>query len=389
MLISGDAGANINMISTSTEFFESDYQSKGARFLRFLHIDPVLLVGLLLLMAAGLGILYSASDGSIEIVQRQIIRLSIAFAVMFFIAQIPQHTLYIWAPWLFALGIVLLVLVLLAGDVGKGAQRWLNLYVIRFQPSEMMKLVTPLMLAWYLCEKPFPPKLTSLIISLVLVILPTVLIARQPDLGTALLVAAAGFFVVFFGGIRWRILFGVIFTMLALIPVLWQFMHDYQKQRVLTLFDPGSDPLGSGYHIIQSMIAIGSGGIYGKGWLNGTQSQLDFIPERTTDFIFAVFAEEFGIMGAIVLLALYTFIIIRGLYIAVNAQDSFGRLLAGSLSMTFFVYLFVNVGMVSGILPVVGVPLPLVSYGGTSMVTLMAGFGMLMSISTNRRLIAK
>jgi len=377
------------MLSTSTQFFESDYQSRTSRFLQFLHIDPILLTGLLLLMAAGLGILYSASDGSIELVQRQVIRLSIAFAVMFFVAQIPQHTLYLWAPWFFALGIVLLVLVLLAGDVGKGAQRWLNLYVIRFQPSEMMKLVTPLMLAWYLCEKPFPPKVTSLLISLGLVILPTMLIARQPDLGTALLVAAAGFFVVFFGGIRWRILFGSLFTMLAMIPVLWQFMHDYQKQRVLTLFDPQSDPLGSGYHIIQSMIAIGSGGIYGKGWLNGTQSQLDFIPERTTDFIFAVFAEEFGIMGAIVLLSLYAFIIIRGLYIAANAQDSFGRLLAGSLSMTFFVYLFVNVGMVSGILPVVGVPLPLVSYGGTSMVTLMAGFGMLMSISTNRRLISR
>jgi len=377
------------MLSTGTQFFESDYQSRTSRFLQYLHIDPILLTGMLLLMAAGLGILYSASDGSIEVVQRQVIRLSIAFAVMFFVAQIPQHTLYLWAPWFFALGIVLLVLVLLAGDVGKGAQRWLNLYVIRFQPSEMMKLLTPMMLAWYLCEKPFPPKVTSLIISLGLVILPTMLIAKQPDLGTALLVATAGFFVVFFGGIRWRILFGSLFTMLALVPVLWQFMHDYQKQRVLTLFNPESDPLGSGYHIIQSMIAIGSGGIYGKGWLNGTQSQLDFIPERTTDFIFAVFAEEFGIMGAIVLLSLYAFIIIRGLYIAATAQDSFGRLLAGSLSMTFFVYLFVNVGMVSGILPVVGVPLPLVSYGGTSMVTLMAGFGMLMSISTNRRLITK
>lgn len=377
------------MPSSSTQFFDSDYQSRSSRFLQVLHIDPVLLTGLLLLMACGLGILYSASDGSIEVVQRQVVRLSIALVVMFLVAQIPQHTLYLWAPWFFALGIVLLVMVLLAGDVGKGAQRWLDLYVIRFQPSEMMKLVTPMMLAWYLCEKHFPPKLTSLVISLALVIVPTMLIAKQPDLGTAVLVAAAGFFVVFFGGIRWRLLFGAIFTMLALIPVLWHFMHDYQKQRVLTLFDPESDPLGSGYHIIQSMIAIGSGGIYGKGWFNGTQSQLDFIPERTTDFIYAVFAEEFGIMGAIVLLSLYAFIIIRGLYIAANAQDSFGRLLAGSLSMTFFVYLFVNIGMVSGILPVVGVPLPLISYGGTSMVTLMAGFGMLMSISTNRRLIAK
>ncbi len=375
--------------SSSAQFFDSDYQSKGSRFLQMLHIDTALLTGLLLLMAAGLGILYSASDGSVELVQRQVIRLSIALVVMFVVAQISPHQLYHWAPWFFVLGIILLILVMVAGDVGKGAQRWLNLYVIRFQPSEMMKLVTPMMLAWYLCKKPFPPKFSALIISLALVILPTILIAKQPDLGTALLVAAAGIFVVFFGGIRWRVLFGAIFSMMALAPVLWQFMHDYQKQRVLTLLDPGSDPLGSGYHIIQSTIAIGSGGIYGKGWLNGTQSQLDFLPERTTDFIYAVFAEEFGIMGAVVLLSLYAYIILRGLYIAANAQDSFGRLLAGSLSMTFFVYLFVNVGMVTGILPVVGVPLPLISYGGTSMVTLMAGFGMLMSISTHRRLVAK
>ena len=377
------------MPANSSQFFDADYQSRTSRILQSLHIDPVLLAGLLLLMAAGLGILYSASDGSMEIVQRQVVRLSIALLVMFFVAQIPQHQLYLWAPWFFALGIILLVLVLVVGDVGKGAQRWLNLYVVRFQPSEMMKLVTPLMLAWYLSEKHYPPKLSALLISLGLVVLPTLLIAKQPDLGTALLVAAAGFFVIFFGGLRWRILFGALFAMMAMIPVLWQFMHDYQKQRVLTLLDPESDPLGSGYHIIQSMIAIGSGGLYGKGWLNGTQSQLDFLPERTTDFIFAVFAEEFGLMGAIVLLSIYAFIIIRGLYIAARAKDSFGRLLAGSLSMTFFVYLFVNVGMVSGILPVVGVPLPLVSYGGTSMVTLMAGFGILMSISTNRRLIAK
>jgi rod shape determining protein RodA len=377
------------MSITSEQFFDSGYKSKTSRFLQYLHIDPILLAGLLLLMAAGLGILYSASDGSVEVIQRQIIRLALAFAVMFLVAQIPQNQLYLWAPWFFALGIVLLVLVLIAGDVGKGAQRWLDLYVIRFQPSEMMKLVTPMMLSWYLCEKHLPPKVSSLIIALALVILPTALIAKQPDLGTSLLVAAAGFFVVFFGGIRWRILFGALFAMMALIPVLWQFMHDYQKERVLTLLDPERDPLGTGYHSIQSMIAIGSGGIYGKGWLNGTQSQLDFLPERTTDFIYAVFAEEFGIMGAIVLLSLYAFIIIRGLFIAANAKDSFGRLLAGSLSMTFFVYLFVNVGMVSGILPVVGVPLPLVSYGGTSMVTLMAGFGMLMSISTHRRLVTK
>ena len=372
-----------------TQVFEVSYNSRLARALRVINIDPILFLGILLLSVAGVGILYSAGDGSIELAQKQLVRLGLAFLVMFVVAQIPQRQLYFWAPWLFALGIILLILVLTAGDIGKGAQRWLDLYVIKFQPSEMMKLITPMMLAWYLSERPLPPKFKSLIISAVLVIVPTVLIASQPDLGTAILVAAAGFFVVFLAGIRWRILLGTGLAALAFIPVLWRLMHDYQKQRVLTLLNPESDPLGSGYHIIQSKIAIGSGGLYGKGWLNGTQSQLDFLPERHTDFIFAVFAEEFGMMGAIVLLSLYLFIILRSLYIASKAQDSFGRLLAGSLSLTFFVYLFVNVGMVSGILPVVGVPLPLVSYGGTSMVTLMAGFGMLMSINSNRRLLSR
>ena len=372
-----------------TQVFEVSYNSRLARALRFINIDPILFLGILLLSAAGLGILYSAGDGSIELVQKQVVRLSLAFLVMFVVAQIPQRQLYLWSPWFFALGIILLVLVLAAGDVGKGAQRWLDLYVVKFQPSEMMKLITPMMLAWYLSERQLPPRLKSLLISAVLVILPTLLIAMQPDLGTSILIAAAGFFVVFLAGIRWRILLGTGIAVLAFIPVLWRLMHDYQKQRVLTLLNPESDPLGSGYHIIQSKIAIGSGGLYGKGWLNGTQSQLDFLPERHTDFIFAVFAEEFGMMGAIVLLSLYLFIILRSLYIASKAQDSFGRLLAGSLGLTFFVYLFVNVGMVSGILPVVGVPLPLVSYGGTSMVTLMAGFGMLMSINSNRRLLSR
>jgi rod shape determining protein RodA len=371
------------------QVFDTDYQSRLAAILRAINIDPILFVALLLLTTAGLGILYSAGDGSIELVQKQGVRLGLAFLVMVLVAQIPQHQLYLWTPWFFALGIVLLVLVIMAGDVGKGAQRWLSLYVIKFQPSEMMKLVTPMMLAWYLSERPLPPGLKSLIISAVLVIVPTLLIAWQPDLGTSILVAAAGFFVVFLSGIRWRILLGTSLALLASVPVLWRLMHDYQKQRVLTLLNPESDPLGSGYHIIQSKIAIGSGGLYGKGWLNGTQSQLDFLPERHTDFIFAVFSEEFGMMGVIVLLSLYVFIILRALYIATRAQDNFGRLLAGSLSLTFFVYLFVNVGMVSGILPVVGVPLPLVSYGGTSMVTLMAGFGMLMSINSNRRLLSK
>ena len=372
-----------------TQVFEVSYDSRLARALRVINIDPILFLGILLLSAAGLGILYSAGDGSIALVKAQLVRLGLAFLVMVVVAQIPQRQLYLWAPWFFVLGIILLVLVLTAGDVGKGAQRWLDLYVIKFQPSEMMKLITPMMLAWYLSEKPLPPTVKPLLVSAILVIGPTVLIASQPDLGTSILVAAAGFFVVFLAGLRWRVFLGVALAGLAFVPILWRLMHDYQKQRVLTLLNPESDPLGSGYHIIQSKIAIGSGGLYGKGWLNGTQSQLDFLPERHTDFIFAVFAEEFGMMGAIVLLSLYVFIILRSLYIASKAKDSFGRLLAGSLSLTFFVYLFVNVGMVSGILPVVGVPLPLVSYGGTSMVTLMAGFGMLMSINSNRRLLSR
>lgn len=372
-----------------TQVFEANYNSHVARILRAINLDPVLFLGLVLLTVAGLGILYSAGDSSIELIQKQGLRLGLAFMIMVIVAQIPQQQLYLWAPWFFVLGIVLLILVLTAGDVGKGAQRWLDLYVIKFQPSEMMKLITPMAVAWYLSERPLPPGAKSLLVAAVLVIMPTVLIALQPDLGTSILVAAAGFFVVFLAGLKWRVLLGVVLALLAFIPLLWQIMHDYQKQRILTLLNTDSDPLGSGYHIIQSKIAIGSGGLYGKGWLNGTQSQLDFIPERHTDFIFAVFAEEFGMMGAMVLLSLYLFIILRGLYIASCAQDSFGRLLAGSLSLTFFVYLFVNVGMVSGILPVVGVPLPLVSYGGTSMVTLMAGFGMLMSINSNRRLLSR
>ena len=373
----------------SFDTFDNVSQSRTAKFLRFVHVDPVLFAGLVLLTAIGLGVLYSAGDSSMALVEKQLIRISLAFIVMLFIAQIPTYILYLWTPWIFALGILLLILVAVAGDVGKGAQRWLDLYVIRFQPSEMMKLATPMMLAWYLSEKEIPPTFKSLIVSGVLVIVPTLLIARQPDLGTALLVAAAGFFVIFLSGIRWKILFATGLAILAFIPILWQMMHEYQKQRVLTLLNPESDPLGAGYHIIQSKIAIGSGGLYGKGWLNGTQSQLDFLPERSTDFIFAVFSEEFGMMGAVCLLLLYAFIIIRGLYIATIAQDNFGRLLAGSLSLTFFVYLFVNVGMVSGILPVVGVPLPLISYGGTSMVTLMAGFGILMSINSHRQLWSK
>ncbi len=302
-------------------------------------------------------------------------------------AQIPPNFLRMWSPWLYLFGIVLLGFVLVGGDVGKGAQRWLDLGVIRFQPSEVMKLAVPMMVAWFLHRRPLPPRLSELIVMVVLIIVPTLMIAVQPDLGTSLLIASSGVIVILLAGLRVRII--ALLTLLAVgaAPVLWYFMHDYQKQRVLTFLNPENDPLGSGYHIIQSKIAIGSGGIFGKGWLNGSQAQLEFLPERSTDFIFAVAGEEFGLLGLLFLLVLYLFVVGRGLYIAVQGQDTFSRLIAGSISLTFFVYLFVNTGMVTGLLPVVGVPLPLVSYGGTSMVTLMAGFGILMSVHTHRKLL--
>ncbi len=351
------------------------------------HIDLPLLAGLLLLCGYGLIILYSASGENLDQLERQAIRLTLAFVVMLAVAQINPITLWRWSPWLYIVGLAMLVAVLVFGEIGKGAQRWLDLGFIRFQPSEMVKLAVPLMIAWYLAEARLPPNWRRLTMAAIMIIVPVLLIAKQPDLGTALLVASAGVFVLFLAGISWRLIGGLFVAGAAAAPVVWYLMRDYQRQRVLTFLDPENDPLGAGYHIIQSKIAIGSGGLYGKGWLNGTQSQLDFLPERHTDFIFAVLSEEFGLVGVLVLLALYLFIIGRGLYIATRAQDTFTRLLAGALTLVFFVYLFVNTGMVTGLLPVVGVPLPLVSYGGTSLVTLMAGFGMLMSIHTHRRLL--
>jgi len=359
------------------------------RILNILHMDALLLFGILLLTITGLAVLYSAGDQSMQLINRQTTRLLLAFMVLLILSHVPSTALRFWSPWLYGLGVVLLVMVLVAGDVGKGAQRWLDLGFIRFQPSEMMKLATPMMVAWFLSERHLPPSHKNLLIAAILMLIPTLLIAKQPDLGTALLIFAAGFFVIFLAGMSWRLLFAMAVSGAALLPAIWHFMHDYQRSRVLTFLNPENDPLGAGYHIIQSKIAIGSGGVYGRGWLNGSQSHLDFLPEQSTDFIFAVFAEEFGLIGGILLLTLYAFIILRGLMIASLAQDTYGRLLGGSLSLTFFVYLFVNVGMVSGILPVVGVPLPLISYGGTSMVTLMAGFGMLMSINSHRRLWSK
>jgi rod shape determining protein RodA len=351
-----------------------------------LHIDLALLLGILSLMALGLFIVYSAGGQSMDIVYRQVIRLGVALVVMLVVAQIPPLSYRKWAVPVFVLGILMLIAVLLFGHVGKGAQRWLDLGFMKFQPSEVMKLIVPIMIAWFISQENLPVKISTIIYALILVLIPTLLIARQPDLGTSLLIASSGIFAIFLAGASWKLI-GVFAGLgSAFAPVLWMFlMKDYQRQRVLTFLNPEQDPLGSGYHIIQSKIAIGSGGIDGKGWLQGTQSQLEFLPERHTDFIFAVFSEEFGLIGVAILLAVYLFIVMRGLWIAVNAQHAFTKLLAGSITLTFFVYVFVNIGMVSGLLPVVGVPLPLVSYGGTSMVTLLAGFGMLMAISTHRR----
>ncbi|HIP52603.1 MAG TPA: rod shape-determining protein RodA [Chromatiales bacterium] len=352
-----------------------------------LHLDLPLLTGLLLLCGYGLVVLYSASGQNMDQVERQALRLAFAFAGLFVAAQISPIHLRRWSPWLYLAGVLMLIAVLLFGEIGKGAQRWLDLGLFRFQPSEMLKLVLPMMVGWYLAEKPLPPAWQRLAIAGVLVLLPTLLIAKQPDLGTALLVASAGVFVLFLSGIGWRIMGGLAAGIAAMAPAVWYLMHDYQRQRVLTFLNPERDPLGAGYHIIQSKIAIGSGGLFGKGWLNGTQSHLEFLPERSTDFIFAVLAEEFGLVGILVLMTLYLFIIFRGLYIATRGQDTYSRLLAGSLTLVFFVYVIVNTGMVTGLLPVVGVPLPLVSYGGTSLVTILAGFGILMSIHTHRKLL--
>ena len=356
------------------------------RVMRRLNIDGPLLGGVLLICALGLVVLYSAVGESMRLWINQLIRLGVAVVGMFVIAQFPPDFLRRWTPWGFAAGLVLLVLVLTQGEIGQGAQRWLD-FGIRFQPSEIMKLAVPMMAAWYLHDRPIPPRFGQLMILAVVILVPTVLIARQPDLGTALLVAASGLIVVVLAGLPVRLMVTLAILAIPGAYGLWQFMAEYQKQRVLTLFDPTSDPLGAGYNIIQSKIAIGSGGMFGKGWTNGSQAQLEYLPERDTDFIFAVIGEEMGLLGVLTLLCLYIFVIGRGLYIAMQAPDTYSRLLAGSISLTFFVYVFVNTAMVTGLVPVVGVPLPLVSFGGTSMVTLMAGFGILMSIHSHRKLL--
>lgn len=361
--------------------------SRRRRHFIHLHIDWPLLIALLLLASMGLFILYSASDQNMAVVQAQGSRILLAFFIMLLVAQVVPYGIRFWSPWLYGLGLLLLLAVLIRGEIGKGAQRWLDLGFVTFQPSEIMKLAVPMMIAWYLAEASLPANRKRLLIAGALLAIPTLLVAKQPDLGTSLLIASSGIFVLLLAGLSLRFISVFLLLLLASTPLVWNYLlHDYQRQRILTFIKPENDPLGAGYHIIQSTIAIGSGGIYGKGWLNGTQSHLDFIPERSTDFIFAVFSEEFGFLGVLILLFLYSFIIARGLLIASQAQDTYSRLLAGSITLTFFVYVFVNIGMVSGILPVVGVPLPLISYGGTSIVTLLAGFGILMSIHTHRKL---
>ena len=349
-------------------------------------IDLVLLVSLTLLIALGTIILFSASGEDAKMMNKHTIHLILATIVMLIATQLSSDLLRRWSFWIYLIGVIVLVLVLVQGTMGKGAQRWLEVGGLRFQPSEVMKLAVPMMVASYLSKKNLPPSFKDIFIALMLVLVPMLLIIKQPDLGTALLVGCAGFFVIYFAGISWKWLAAAVVAVAVAAPLVFYFgMHDYQRQRVLTLFDPAADKLGSGYHIIQSTIAIGSGGFYGKGWLNGDQSRLDFLPERHTDFIFAVFGEEFGLLGNGILFMLYLFIIWRGLYLAMKGHDTFARLLGGSLSLTFFIYLLVNTGMVSGVLPVVGVPLPLISYGGTSLVTLMAAFGLLMGLRKRKR----
>lgn len=355
-----------------------------------LHVDPLLALLLLILAGIGLVVLYSASDQDIGMVERQLARLAAGFVVMLVFAQISPHHYQRWAPWLMVAGIIMLAAVLVVGVGAKGAQRWLEIPGLpRFQPSEIIKIALPMALAAYYARCSLPPRLRHIFWGLVIIAVPTLLIAEQPDLGTALLIGAAGTFVLLFSGIRWRLIGGFGLLISACGPLLWMYMKDYQKKRVLTFLDPESDPLGAGWNIIQSKTAIGSGGWYGKGWLGGTQSHLDFLPESHTDFIIAVFAEEFGFVGVVLLLCFYLLIVSRCLYIAAMADDTFGRLLAGSLALTFFFYVFVNIGMVSGLLPVVGLPLPLISYGGTSVVTLFIGFGLLMSIQTHRKLLSR
>lgn len=351
------------------------------------HLDPVLLGGMAMLILVSLLLQFSASDGHFGRVGGQLVNVLVAFTALWIVANMPLHYLMRTALPIYLFGTVLLIGVALFGEISHGARRWLNIGVAVIQPSELMKIAVPLMMAWYFEKYEATLTLKNYFVAALLLLVPVALIARQPDLGTALLIGASGFYVLFLAGLSWRIMLGLLIAALASAPFLWGMLHDYQRHRILMLFDPSQDALGKGYHTIQGMIAVGSGGVLGKGYLNGTQTHLDFLPEPTTDFVFAVYSEEFGLIGNIILLALYLFVIGRGFVITANASTYFTRLMSGSITLTFFTYAFVNMGMVSGILPVVGVPLPLVSYGGTSMLTLLLGFGMLMSIHTHKQLV--
>lgn len=357
--------------------------------LKQINIDLPLLGLIFILLTISQITLYSASSANDTFIIKQLLRLVLAIGVMILFAQIHPRILYYWAPLIYGFSLFFLIIVLVSGHIGKGAQRWINLGIIKFQPSELMKIACPLIIAWYLSFKEEQPSLSNILISCFLIFFPCLLIMKQPDLGTAILIALGGFYVLFLAGLNYKYIIISIISGIITLPIFWHFLHDYQKQRIITFLNPENDPLGSGYHIIQSKIAIGSGGIFGKGIFQGTQSQLQFLPERTTDFIFAVFCEEFGIIGTLVLLTIYLLIIARGIFISINAPDKFTRLLAGSLTLIFFTYVFVNMGMVTGILPVVGVPLPLISFGGTSMLTLMISFGILISIHKNRTFMIK
>ena len=355
-----------------------------------IHVDPTFFILIFALLVYSALVIWSASGQDPGMMERKIGQIAMGVVIMLVMAQIPPRVYEGWAPYLYIITVILLVAVDAFGHISKGAQRWLDLGFVRFQPSEIAKIAVPLMVARFINRDVCPPTLKNTGIALILIFLPTLLVAAQPDLGTSILIAASGLFVLFLSGMSWKLIGVAVLLVAAFIPILWFFlMHDYQRDRVMMLLDPETDPLGAGYHIIQSKIAIGSGGLRGKGWLQGTQSQLEFLPERHTDFIFAVLAEELGLVGVLLLLALYLLLIMRGLVVAARAQTTFGRVMAGGLMLILFVYVFVNIGMVSGILPVVGVPLPLVSYGGSALIVLMAGFGIVMSIHTHRKMLSK
>jgi rod shape determining protein RodA len=359
--------------------------SDTARLLVALKLDGPLLVGLGLIVLYSLVVQYSASGQDSGTILRTLERIGLGTVIMLALAHCTPNFLRRLAPWLYVIGMILLVVVDAIGYVGKGAQRWLDLGVVRFQPSEIMKLAVPMMVASFLHERPLPPDWRALLVVAGMVLAPVALVVMQPDLGTAMLIAVAGMLVVLMAGLQWQIIAALAVLAVGAAFVGWNFMHDYQRERVRVFLDPQSDPLGSGYHISQSQIAIGSGGVFGKGWMNGSQAQLEFLPESSTDFIFAVIGEEFGLVGLLLLMGLYLFIVSRAVYLSSQTSDTFSRLLASSVAFTFFVYVFINTGMVTGLLPVVGVPLPLVSYGGTAAVTLLAGFGILMGLHSHRK----